>query len=1180
VDSLPRTLTLDDLNELCGSAAQAVRLATQCTRALVLAHFDDAGRKTKDGKARFVGATQASLELRLQAEIEGDWQRSWDLYRDFWARVQTGPMLVESGGTFNIRARREKSGKYEDGRPSVLTIVQGLLDELIPHGLTEDWYRSDLCKRHQIVDGPEFVEFAQKWLVRFNRIEASEASRANLIDLLSSPEQRMWGEGLVEALDSLAVLQYFSGDLLAYKLRFKADPGFVLAHLFGRSTGVPGLDYLFFGGLWNPGGVAGTENLSIAISGAPGMGKSTLALSLGAQIAARGGYSLLFRFEAETRTFVRQISHFRRAHRPFFDLRVKSSKAEPSGQQRDGGEGAPLKGLFVMSDIPTAPAESIHDVVFAEAESAPARQYRMQERVIIFDSLSASQGYGEDIPFWRTFLFEMTSLLKAMGFMVVFVLERANADDRELMFDDFLVDVDLQLSTHDPTGAYPYRTLEIAKSRLQASHRGKHVYSVTQDVGMRVFPSAAAVLSARRNRHLRARHAARHEIDPGIVDFQFLGGVSEKSFLREGSVTALIGPRGNLKTAAAEVFSRTLSSHLSHSPAALSLHFADEFQQIVAVPRSARISSLFGARYDLPLTALGKDGRASTLSYLHLRSGFLDAAHVLHAVQEIIAEKRRQQTPIKRAVVADLGNIFSCFPALREDAAFIPCLCDLFASEGITTFLVYSMRSGTDSFDPLMEQVRASAENILQFGRSIYLDREYRTIRVERSVDGTHDTRIYEITAQLTDHSYRVTILPTFDRLVGVREGVPRPIRVKVLLTAETDLQRVHQEHHLRQIAALSGFDIQVDNTWGAPVQGSKPYDAAPSGSDVGILQYDSRDLMRYAFPDGGRLADLTAGVPELAERVRELIPARIVLPNGRYAPSSALLTTLPYFLNPSFLVTTEPFYSTLKRALGPKLTAGTYSWSELIAAVEGSAPGTPILGGAVFRSEDLNCLFLEILAAELGDVERIHQWRKEGSELAAAAAQSILHLRRLLGGRLQGFPAASLAPAAVEPVYSRHWYTSYRQAAASRAGGDPFRDAGFKFLLLPGRVWTCGDWHIGVLRGSHTQRVGPRILLDYFVGRAHAHERLAAGAGLPPYPEFYDDETPYAGLRSTWFKPYISGENVIYRSAIPGYSEAASALSYRIAAAISGSDERPLRDQMESYLGMLKAASITTESR
>src|ERR1043166_2791212 len=662
----------------------AARVIIGCTRALLLAHFDTAGA----GSKVFLGASDRHLQERLRQEgLHGsDWQQ----YEQVWTDCGAGRSLDKRDGVYTLHGRRSARGAFAAHRPGVFSITEHLLGDVIPRPTLTDWYRFDLQKRYDLVDSSEFVAFALEWLSKFNEIRSGTISRQQLFalnDKRKRPIHPKWTEALVESLEFLAVLQFTKSDLAGYKIKLTADPAFVLCNLFGRSTGSEGLDYLLYGGLWVPGGVPSIENLSVVVSGPPGVGKSTLALGMAVQVAARGGLALLFYFEPNQANVRRKIAQFYRSYEPFFRLRLGNLEASPNTSL------PPDLRLISASDIVTGPAAEIQNIATRVAAIAGTEVHG--ERIVVFDSISAAQGYGTDKTEWRSFFYETTAILRKMGYLVVYVMEGEPGGRAD--FEDYVVDVDFQLRRDEELkDNFSFRSLEIVKSRLQPSHRGNHIYSIETDAGLRLYPSSAAVGQARVRREARVRYQEHKLIDPGVTNFAvYLGRVPNErtavSWWREGSVTALVGPHGLWKTLFADAFARTLPTADYGSGCSISLQFADEFQAFQgAFTRESQRLSSFGVRYDVRLSPPGEDGLFSTLSYILFRPGYLAPGCVLQTVRDLIAEKRKQQLPIRRAVISDASALSSSFPALKDDPIFLPSLCALFTSEGITTVVPYS----------------------------------------------------------------------------------------------------------------------------------------------------------------------------------------------------------------------------------------------------------------------------------------------------------------------------------------------------------------------------------------------------------------------------------------------------------------------------------------------------------
>lgn len=1183
----PKPTDVDKIKGACGSLRRAVELVAQCTRSLILAHFDTAESDTfSQGKRGFYGAAHSLLASRR--EDEGISDEQWLLYKEIWETLTKGIQLRETGDVVQIDAKRSRRGSYSNGWPGIFAIVDALLGDFVPRGLLTDWYRADLCRRYEIDDSQEFIVFSHEWLERFNQINSATTKRNELLYLIEVPDltRRLWAEGLIEALDFLALLQFAGRDLSSYKIRFKADPQFVLTNLFGRSTGIEGLDYLLYGGL----SVPKEEKLNIVITGAPGMGKSTLGLAMGAQVAARGGLCLFFRFEQTEGATLRQVAHYHRKLLPFFEIWPINDNELDIRERHEQSKDQSPEGLMILSDIAADSTDSIQSTALRIANSPKAMEY--PERIVVFDSISAAQGYGKEPDAWRKFLLECTSMLRAMGYVVVLLVEREPRDSAN--FENYVADLDIRLG-YQRIEDYPFRALEITKSRWQPSHRGQHVYSIMS--GMKIYPSSAAVMAARRLREARVRYAENRLIDPGVRNFAlYLGGVKQWEtdakklvpWWNEGSVTALIGTRGSLKSSFAHAFSTTIDQDSSVTPCSLSLHFADEYQSCLGdLRRENQRSFEFGVRYDIPLSQKGRDGLCSTLSYILFRSGHLAAGQVLHTVRDIIGQKRKKQTPIRRAIISDAGNIAPDFPALKAEQAFLPALCDLLTSEGITTIIVYSRPEG-GSHDYVVDQVRSVAENIIKFEQISFAGREYSSISVERSADFSHDHGVYEIReSQHRRFQADIEVAPTFDLVVDLKAGAPKVAKVKIMLDAGTKLQTKYHSTIKKFYQGIGAYDVRVlDHSTAFAKQGGVQHVTAVERA-LWLIQVDANELPLNSTSTASGLCDLSLFHVDPERLMEELVypPLSRHKRSKRKGLSEAPIFSIPYYLNPSFLVVKKQFQDFAlahNRWRNVGVGLGNYSWEDLItAASEFRESNSDFQDHVIFDfpispSETLNCLFLEVLASLSNSPLNERGFSSSfgpQSPYMKDLIQTMLTLRRLADetlknheapgvrnrsndGDADGASSKTLRFGTKKALIWRHWYSSFREMAADMGAGKGQLNPGLTLLQLPGQVWTNGDWHLAILDGSVGVRQGIEIILGKFVNKPNSLLLMTKGVGLPPFRDFYDDESELlvTGVPSKWFSPYIGGERVIHRSLLRHYKSIAPLLSYYLASIVRDS--------------------------
>ncbi len=719
--------------EPCEDVHSVTRTVTHCTRQLILAHFETAAAETQDR----LGANREILARRLA--IAGITESEWRSYELLWDKTEGGSGLHKGTRSIRFQWRRKRHGKFDDIRPGIYAVISHLLEASVPPLVLKDWYKADLREHYAIEDVPEFIGFALEWLARFNGLLTASCSYRELLLLVfecSDERGALWAAGLVELLDYLAIVQYSQSALDGYKLKFRADPAFVLATLFGGSTGVDGLDYLLFGGLWSPGVSTSIsrENLTVLISGEPGVGKSTLALALATQVAARGGFALFFRFEPDESSVLRQVTHFYRKYLPFMQIVTQSGRILTTGEK------TARPGVLMISDTPGGSPDQMFNAALALI-GAHADGFR--ERLVVFDPITVTRTY-DDATSWRVALADGSGILRATGCSVVYVAEKQ--DSAETAFDEYVTDVAFRLVRGHSLDGHSSRHLEIVKTRWQSSHRGEHAYSIESGSGFTIFPSSGAVADARRHRRSRVSTGTSVPLTSGIKGFDehFFGPstdegpVAESRWWRTGSVTALIGPRGTLKTSFANKFVESLETNQNYTPCSILVSFSDDLRCFYQpLLRQMQREIPFGIRFDRPVGGADTDGRGPTVTYLFFGSGYLAPGHVLETIRQVIREKRKAQTPIVRAALTDLGNLSSMYPALHRDRIFVPTVCDLLRSENITQLLSYSS-SEMDRSDYVLEQVRSGAENLIRFERLVNQGKGYVNVFVERSVDSSH----------------------------------------------------------------------------------------------------------------------------------------------------------------------------------------------------------------------------------------------------------------------------------------------------------------------------------------------------------------------------------------------------------------------------------------------------------
>jgi hypothetical protein len=369
--------------------------------------------------------------------------------------------------------------------------------------------------------------------------------------------------------------------------------------------------------------------------------------------------------------------------------------------------------------------------------------------------------------------------------------------------------------------------------------------------------------------------------------------------------------------------------------------------------------------------------------------------------------------------------------------------------------------------------------------------------------------------------------------------------------------------------------------------------------SALWLIQVDSNELPLNgsANENAAVLSDLSLFSSADVEKFqRELVylPMRQVKAATKKRPARGV-TSIPYYLNPSFLVVQKEFRDF---ALGHRrwgsvgLGEGDYSWQDLIAAATEFRESSPkwkdhiIFDFPISPSENLNCLFLEVLSSlsggQLNEDNFPSSFGPDSPLLQDEnlLVSTMLILRRLAGESYEKYYYSGVkqaqesgpvdkatdvvkrAPSTVygtkEAIIWRHWYSTFRQMAAELGSGKGQLNPGLSLLRLPGKVWTSGDWHLAILEGSVGVRSGIEIIRDKFVNRPTGILLMTKGVGLPPFKDFYTDESDLllTGVAPRWFSSYVEGHGVIYRSMLKDYKKIAPLLRYYLASTIREREE------------------------
>lgn len=1022
--------------------------------------------------------------------------------------------------------------------PSVRMLVEAVY-ERTSRTVLEDCFRIQLRTRCEIEDTQSFFDYSKSCVERlFGQVGRSFERHRLLTDLDeirdSSPDSgSRWAEGIIELLEWSGAIEPEPGDegsLLPPKLAIvkRTDHSRFLIMAFAKSTGCDGLDGLLFGGYYAPlTGESGLSCLTMAISGPAGIGKSNLAMAFAAAAAARGAAAIYLDDERPTDAMRRQAETFYQSLSDFFKTEVLDREAFLQGKIQ------PVSGRLYLSGreglgLPL-------DELTAQIRKVIKPGLRPQEILIVVDSVSASKNAVNDRE-WRHTLVDSSNLLSERGFSVLFVLER---DAREFTPEDYVVDLAIHLSnSFEPRIAYAQRNLEIVKSRHQFSNRGPHFFTIRAN-GSVVYPSSAASITMRRRsevlRPMRSPHSIVLENVKGFARCvgrklpPLLADNDSIPWWQEGSLTLITGPRSSLKQAFAAAFSEIPRYD---NDCVLSVHFGNELPWLQTQGmRSYDISpSRVGLKY-----CSATDESSEITQYL-FRTSYFAPGPVMDEISHFLDAQRRDSRRVRRAVISDLSVLAPHFPFLRQDPLFIPTLCDLLSSHGVTTCIVYTPAEASEP-DPVYEVLSTFVNNVIEF---------------TGPGPGSHQMRV--TSSSTNDHFAGLLNIKQSGNTLEVSQSselttaTGAPIKVQIYLDGGSTIQK--EQNQVIKVALEPIFTVITRNP--AVLYNQRPVVMTPA-FERNTLNITMVDAYRVPWLSGEnpRRTSLLEPVWEGSNGIADLIEQFFYDGCWTHNSENEVLYTIPYFLNPSLLALEFDFALNIRKERGvatndpeEAVPLEFASWKELMAYASrfGGGGTIPPFKFSKRIGDTLNCFFFEIVMSLPGGKETLQRFCEALGERVHLAEQDLDVLSEAFGicWRLW-LGAGTDGPA----LFWREWYADFRDVEKA------IREQGKRLELarLPGDVWTNGDWHLGILAGSNSPWLGTKIITDQFSTHDNAMNLMTVGVGLPPFRSFYKKggRLPVSRVPPNWYESYIKGTNVVYRARLAGYARYGEVLSFHL---------------------------------
>lgn len=467
---------------------------------------------------------------------------------------------------------------------------------------------------------------------------------------------------------------------------------------FNQPTGIPGLDDITGGFMptMAEGRGVRTGGIVTLLAGAPGTGKTTLAMSLASRMAELG--SQVVYLSAEERRVslsAKQISvvESNRLSRSLWpDATLETLEANFRIE-----EDTCLRSLRQIADqIGSELSESVRSPL-GEGDAELGFPY-----VVVIDSitvLTSSEPDGhptfgrerEPQATNRQDLASVLNELRRSGACVILIGERTHMHDHNLAY---LVDNVLLLELEEePTSRHPVRLLSVEKTRLQASYRGRHVFHLSRRYGPSISPSLHAVLKIVSKGHLRLdphrnvrlvlwSSADRQRVLPGLAPYE---GRPEQISVRAGSHSLIYGwgSSGKAKLALGLALKEPTQialdgggrSHSQNRTLIVSFLYDEDYYHRIVLGLGSRRSRL---------------NPRECLVVLPLYPGYLDPETLIERVRRSLRTAQNEGRPFQSVVIDGIHNMLLQFPLLARETLLWPTLFRLLQSEGVTVISTFT----------------------------------------------------------------------------------------------------------------------------------------------------------------------------------------------------------------------------------------------------------------------------------------------------------------------------------------------------------------------------------------------------------------------------------------------------------------------------------------------------------
>ena len=520
-----------------------------------------------------------------------------------------------------------------------------------------------------------------------------------------------------------------SKPILAINALKKLDPTYLYVRARGELTSIPGLNYIYKGGLL-PRKEKGTINL---IKGPAGIGKTTYALQLATDFAKRGRSSFYLSFEEDYEGIINKLISFNLSYNEnrYVTVNLQDWK---DNELKDVYEKFPGQGLLAFLSPPNGKINDLSGYIKELGVATDHQINKKSSKVLVLDGLNALVDKFKTFESQRDPRLKIGMLFQAIqnsGYICFLIAEE---NDPDLVFVDYLTDSVSIISRDSNFDSW----ITIEKSRHQPCHPGPHIFKINVEKGITIFPSLRSVLQSgsgmfRATLSTKKSIYLSEYIDDMQNYFNHPRSSSEKHNdedvykIREKSSTLIISDKDFYVRYLG--FSLVFAPSIKYKQSDSSTYIGNkDDENNLSIPSSILIISFHRPKTKLRQfinenSKLHREyNKEDRFVYLEsfATNDYLTVHELIWKIIKVIKKSRELGLPIERILFDEFNVIFSLLPQVVSQPLFWAALFDMLEKNAITTF--FTFKSFSDKEPP--EYLLDASDYIFK-----YTDNQYKAIK-------------------------------------------------------------------------------------------------------------------------------------------------------------------------------------------------------------------------------------------------------------------------------------------------------------------------------------------------------------------------------------------------------------------------------------------------------------------